>query len=249
VRPRGFTLLEVLVAISILGLALTVILSSQVGLFSSAQRARNLTVATSLSRCKMSEVEAKLLKQGYSLTDTREEGPCCEEEESAGFHCSWKVEKIELPEMADMDDGGSSSALSDGGPLSALLNMKNTLDFDGGIAALSGLTGSFGEGGVGGGLAPMLMGFVYPSLKPMLEASIRKLTVTVAWQEGSQDRTLDVVQFVTDPQQGGLDPNAAKLLQAGIDTLQQATGAGTPGANNPATTPRTTPGGLFPMGR
>jgi general secretion pathway protein I len=238
VKGRGFTLLEVLVAISILGLALTVILSSQVGLFSSAQRARYLTVATSLVRCKMSEVEAKLLKEGYQLTDVNDEGPCCEEEESAGYRCTWKVEKIELPDMADMGDGGAGFASGDAGPLSSLLNLKSSLDLDAGMSALSGLGASFGEAGVGG-LAPMLMSFVYPSLKPMLEASIRKVTVSVTWKEGALDRTLDVTEFVTDPQQGGLDPNAAKLLQAGIEAAQ---GAISGGATPPATQSPPVPG-------
>jgi len=236
VKRRGFTLLEVLVAISILGLALTVILSSQVGLFSSAQRARYLTVATSLVRCKMSEVEAKLLKEGYQLTDVNDEGPCCEEEESAGYRCTWKVEKIELPDMADMGDGGAGFASGDAGPLSSLLNLKSSLDLDAGMSALSGLGASFGEAGVGG-LAPMLMSFVYPSLKPMLEASIRKVTVSVTWKEGSLDRNLDVTEFVTDPQQGGLNPNAATGLTSAIEQLTQQ---GTPASGtSPPKTPST----------
>ena len=53
----GFTLLEVLVAIAILGLGLTVILSSQAGLFSSASRGEHLTAASNLLRCKMSRIK------------------------------------------------------------------------------------------------------------------------------------------------------------------------------------------------
>ena len=71
---RGFTLLEVLVAIAILGLGLTVILGSQVGLFTNASRGQHLTVATNLARCKMGEIEVKLLKLGYQLTDESDEG-------------------------------------------------------------------------------------------------------------------------------------------------------------------------------
>ena len=236
-KGRGFTLLEVLVAIAILGLALTVILSSQVGLFSSAQRARYLTVATTLLRCKMSEVEAKLLKEGYQLTDVNDEGPCCEEEDSPGYHCTWKVEKVELPDMAEMGD--ASVASGDGGSLSALLDLKSNLDLDGGIAALANFGGSFGEAGVGS-LAPMLMSFVYPSLKPMLEASIRKVTVSVAWKEGALDRTLDVTEFVTDPQQGGLNPNAAAGMSAAIESLSQQ---GSPASGPQTPSGATTSGG------
>jgi hypothetical protein len=61
-------------------------------------------------------------------------------------------------------------------------------------------------------LAPLVMGLVYPSLKPMLEASIRKLTVTVTWKDGSKAKDLAAVQFITNPQQGGLDPMAAAGL-------------------------------------
>ena len=53
------------------------------------------------------------------------------------------------------------------------------------------------------------MALVYPQLKPMLEASIRKVTVTVNWQEGLASRDLAIVQYVTRPMRGGLMPPAA----------------------------------------
>ena len=111
---RGFTLLEVLVAIAILGLGLTVILSSQVGLFSSAQRAETLSVATNLARCKMSEEEVELLTKGYPLVESHDEGECCEDEDSRGFRCEWKVERVELPQPQELSggDGGKSTRLN-----------------------------------------------------------------------------------------------------------------------------------------
>ena len=67
---RAFTLLEVLVAVSILGLGLTAILSAQAGAFSSSAHSRNISVAVGLLRCKMSEVEEHLLKDGiYDTAD------------------------------------------------------------------------------------------------------------------------------------------------------------------------------------
>ncbi len=244
-RPRGFTLLEVLVASAILGLALTVILSSEVGLFSSSQRARYLTVATSLSRCKMSEIEAKLLKYGYQLTDELDEGPCCEEEESQGYRCNWKIEKVTLPEMADLGEGGLGSG--DGGPLSSLMDMKSSLDFDGGLSALSGMGATFGEAGVGG-LAPLLMSFVYPTLKPMLEASIRRVTVDVTWKEGTAERKFELVQFVTDPQQGGMTSDSGAADFGSL--VQSLTGSGTGTTTGTTTTTTTnTPSLGGPLGR
>lgn len=97
-RSRGFSLLEVLVAVSILGLGLTAILSAQAGAFSSAAHARNISVATGLLRCKMSEVEEHLYKDGFQETDESGSGPCCEGDDNPNFRCTWRVDKPQFPE-------------------------------------------------------------------------------------------------------------------------------------------------------
>jgi len=215
-RARGFTLLEVLVAIAILGLGLTVILSSQVGLFSSSQRAGNLSVAVGLVRCRMLETEQELIQNGYPLMDESDEGPCCEDEEEGPYQCSWKIERIELPQPIDLanvagEEGGGL------GPLGALAEIQQTKGASlGEKPGLGSLSSAMAEASGGGtqGMAPLVMGLVYPDLKPMLEASIRKLTVTVNWEEGKNKRELAVTQFVTNPMQGGFDPNAAEQIKA-----------------------------------
>ncbi|MEZ4225682.1 MAG: type II secretion system protein [Polyangiaceae bacterium] len=223
---RGFTLLEVLVAISILGLGLTVILSSQVGLFSSAQRAQNISVATGLARCKMAEAELELTQQGYPLVDQNDEGRCCDDEDVKGFRCKWKIETVKLPEPKGLSDIGGDGGLDDQsglGTLGALQSVQSNgaaaLTGDGGISGLSGLLSSAAGGGTQG-MAPLVMGMVYPDLKPMLEASIRKVSVSVLWKEGSRERDFSITMYVTNPQQGGLDPNAAKGLDELGEKLQ-----------------------------
>jgi general secretion pathway protein I len=94
----------------------------------------------------------------------------------------------------------------------------------------------------GGGMASMVIGFVYPELKLMLEASIRKVIVTVHWKEGNSDRELSATQYVTSPQQGGLDPLAA----AGLDALGQG-GAPAASSGGAAAAPPGG-GGLFGFG-
>ena len=79
-RPRGFTLLEVLVAIAILGLGMTAILSAQTGLFASSSYAERISLASGMVRCRLSELELKLNKEGYPLTDQKDEGNCCNDE-------------------------------------------------------------------------------------------------------------------------------------------------------------------------
>ena len=221
---RGFTLLEVLVAISILGLGLTVILSSQTGLFASTKHAENITHAAFLARCRMTETELELMLEGYPLIDQVDNGACCEDDDSE-FTCEWKVELVELPFPTSFDEdamdagagvptlGGDPSPLASAmsgdvgalGDIGAITNLQNP---EAGAEAL-GAMAALGGGEAGGGIGSMVMALVYPDLKPMLEASIRKITVTVKWQEGSSEKDFAVTQYVTDPQEGGLLLEAA----------------------------------------
>lgn len=209
---RGFTLLEVLVAIAILGLGLTVILGSQVGLFTNASRGQHLTVATNLARCKMGEIEIDLLKLGYQLTDVTDEGPCCGDDDgNEGYRCSWKIERVTLPEMPLNNADGGANPAGDGGLDLGPISMLTGLNKPGGQALGSqssptDLAKTLGNAPSAMGLAPMMMSMVYPTLKPMLEASIRKVSVTVTYREGKFERELLITQYVTNPQQGQLDP-------------------------------------------
>lgn len=251
VERRGFTLLEVIVALAILGLSLTVILSSQVGLFSSAARTENLSIAVGLARCKMNEVEEKLLRDGYPVADEEDEGPCCGDDVDRDYSCSWKIQTVKLPEPQQLGADGGAPSTGDGGlsglalntpqapmqagdpgtlgPLGALASVAQSggaaLGGDGGLGGLSNLMGA-ASGGTQG-MAPLLMGMVYPQLKPMLEASIRKLIITVKWKEGHNDRHLDVTEYVTNPTQGGFNPLAGQQL----DQLQSLMGSQTNGSS------------------
>lgn len=291
-RERGFTLLEVLVAIAILGLGLTSILSAQTGLFASSSYAERISMSTSMVRCRLSELELKLNKEGYPLLDVKDEGACCGDERVSGYKCKWKIEKVELP--IPPTAGDLSSKLGSGmsptglgalgaiasvgqsngavlgqsaglGDISKLLAGQSPGSIPGGLPgatpapadsgnfaskpfgtssyAVPGAipigssapidpTGGTGSpfGGGASSLAPMVMSLVYPTLKPMLEASIRKLTVTVEWQNGGKGKSLEVVEFVTNPMQGGLDPNAAAGLDSAFSSLAGLLGGAAPGA-------------------
>jgi|HubBroStandDraft_2_1064218.scaffolds.fasta_scaffold303650_1 general secretion pathway protein I len=119
---RGFTLLEVLVAVAILGLGLATILSAQAGAFASAAHARRLSVATGLLRCKMTEIEEHLYRDGFQLTDENGEGPCCDGDETPDMRCVWRIEQPQFPDsqLGTMDlqsslNLGSGSGSSSGG--------------------------------------------------------------------------------------------------------------------------------------
>jgi general secretion pathway protein I len=125
--PRGFTLLEVLVAVAILGLGLATILSAQAGAFASAAHARHLSVATGLLRCKMTEIEEHLYRDGFALVDETGEGPCCDGDETPDMRCAWRVEQPQFPDstLGAGDISGSlnlagAGSSSSGGALGAL---------------------------------------------------------------------------------------------------------------------------------
>lgn len=73
----------------------------------------------------------------------------------------------------------------------------------------------------------MALSMVYPDLKPMLEASIRKVTVTVVWREGEKERSFDAIQYVTNPLEGNLSPNAAEGMEDILKQVNGAMGSGT----------------------
>jgi len=135
------------------------------------------------------------------------------------------VERVVLPEPKGLDALGADGGLGGEQGLGAL-GALSSLQAGGaqplggganGIGDLTSLLGSASSTGVQG-MAPLVMSMVYPDLKPMLEESIRKVTVTVQWREGVAARELGLVQYVTNPMQGGLGPNAAK----GLDALEGA---------------------------
>jgi len=212
-----------MVAVAILGLSLTVILSAQAGLYSSGAYARNISQATGLARCKMSEVEEYLLKFGYPLDSQTDEGPCCDDDSRGPMRCSWAIETVTLPEPTSMEtllgEGRFDTSMGPLGALGAVGQNPSMLSEagEGGISELASVLSSSTGGQPMGAhaLAPLVMGMVYPQLKPMLEASIRKVTVKVHWKEGKRDREFELVQYVTNPMQGGLLPGDALLDSGG----------------------------------
>jgi general secretion pathway protein I len=134
--------------------------------------------------------------------------------------------------------GGDAGASSSGGPFAALAQLNQgsgmSLGGDGGIGDLAqSLMGGGAAPGLGagdpsaaassamGGLASMAMGLVYPQLKGILEASSRRVSVTVSWVEGKKEHSFEVMMWVTSPQNAGL------LGEAGdVAALGGAAGAG-----------------------
>ena len=249
-------------AVALFGSVVTIILSAQAGLVASDRTAINMSQAIEIARCRMSEIEEKELKLGYPEIEEKDMSrACCNEKEVAGFSCEWKIERILLPQPQGMggDAGlgsllGGGLGLTDGGldgalafdampPTSIAGPMGTTLinplggaglDFDAGLQNIGAqLQQSMGGAGMSG-LLTMVFSLVYPSLKPMLEAGIRKVTVTIHWNEGLKVRDFVLTQYLTNPSRAGL---LADVMDAGGFAegggLPTSLGGSSPGAAVP----------------
>ena len=232
---RGFSLLEVMVALAIFGLMISGILTAQAGLAASNKKAANMGQAINLSRCKMTEIEEKFLRDGYPEIDAIDTGiTCCDTVDPTPFSCDTKVEKVTMPDAPSSTGGGDGGAGGLPPGISALMgggdggSNTSAMDFDAGLQGLGAQVQGQTGGGGSEGLLSMVMGLVYPSMKPMMEASIRRVTVTVRWSEGPKPQEFSIVQYVTNPQRGGFI-GASPVSSAGpASTLAPAPVGATP---------------------
>ena len=220
---RAFSLLEVLFAVALFGAVVTFILSAQAGLVAGNRTAANMGQAVDLARCKMSEIEERELKLGYPEVEEKDSSfACCMDREVSGFSCDWKIERVKLPEVQNLDGGTGNNSLGGGlglsleggiggasaSPAGTMLNNPlggASLDFDAGLMGMGGSLLQQTTGGAGAaGLLSMVFGLVYPSLKPLLEAAIRRVTITVTWKEGVTKREFVLTQYITNPSRAGL---------------------------------------------
>ncbi len=204
---RGFSLLEVMIAVGILSLAISLVMASQTGLVASNSNAVRMAKATALGRCRMTELEERLIVKGYPLVDEIDSSDhCCEDDDHRGYSCEWKIERVVLPNPNALgsSDGGTSPSPMGAIAAAALDGGMPAVNMDGGLQAIGqGAAGQYGQQGAGG-LVSMAFGLLYPSLKPVLELGIRRVSVTVKWREGITEKTFSFVQFITDPERTGL---------------------------------------------
>ena len=181
-RERAFTLLEVMVAMTILAgalLGLTLGVSRSVA---ASQHARFMTQATFLCRQQLVQLEDSFIVDGFTDDSfTKEDKGDFEDPAFKRFRWSRTIEKIRLPAV-DQIQSAATKALEGKQQVGADLT-KAAGAPGGGSSPLSG-------GMLGGMLGPV---------KDMLEQGIRRVTVRVLWDEpGRPDQVVEVVAFYTD---------------------------------------------------
>ncbi len=200
VLPGGFTLLEVMVATAYVALFFSVFYASQVQSIDMSAKARAETVAPLLARCKMSEIEIGLARDGLPEADESESGEdCCEYGEDVReferFRCSWTIKRVELPGIADMDAAQSSAIGPDA--LSSLIGdfqaerVESQLQKVGGMGDLAGLV---------------------PMINELFVAAVRRVDLDVTWKARGGEESLRITQFVVNTSEGALGP----LINMGV---------------------------------
>lgn len=211
-RVAGFTLLEVMIALGILGGALVVLLRLSTSDIRASHRAKLLTIATGLARGKMLDIEEELLRTGFQDTAEEMEGDFSEDGQPR-FTFFAKVEKVELPDAAELAEGMEGEEKKPGGstPPPSPLDEKNQEN-------LLGLSGGSASGALGAGMVQLY----FPLVRPVLENAIRKVTLEVKWKTGGEEDSLKVIAFFTDTK--AID-QAAAMMRAQTGGGQPATPA------------------------
>ncbi|WP_426750728.1 type IV pilus modification PilV family protein [Myxococcus sp. Y35] len=232
-RIRGFTLLEVVVALAILGLALMAIFDLNAGAVANHVYTKRLTVASLLARSKMTDLEQELYDDGFEVDDQEESGDFSEE--------GWTQFKWRARIIAPKTDGVTPDQL-----IGAIFNLpigdNASGDPLGGLAGLfGGSTGGDSSGASGGpqaaGLGSMggaAMGMAQPMFTQMVEQitqTVREVHLTVYWQEGTQVESIDLVTHVVSLGPGSDRNGGAAAAQGGGSDNQWVTQDGRPVAN------------------
>jgi general secretion pathway protein I len=253
---RGFTLLEVMVALALMGLGLVVLIKSAANNINAAEQSHMMGIATDLARGKMYDIEEQLLKDGFTDTDQSQvDQKPFDAEGWPNIYYSYKVEQVEMPDfdqlqaMAQGRQGSGAYAVGSGSnyygsAFGSAYGSAFSPDQVGGFqnSALGGMLGMFGGGGpssgVTGGQAGSLIQSQYSMFQQILKASVRKVTLTVSWKVLGADNSMRVVCFFTDA--SAMD----KVLNGlGTQELPDASGSGAGSGTGSGTKPPSkTPG-------
>lgn len=222
-HPRGFTLLEVMIGLALLGLALTVLLKSAANSIFSAQQAQMMGVVTELARGKMYDIEEMLQKDGFTESSqskdcpdrgaSLEGGETFEDEGWPKVRYGYCVEQVELPGWETLQamakgQAGAGSAAGAGSGVGSGSGFGSDVPSGGfqdsalgGMLSMmgGGLGGDAGGGGdVEGSMGAAFIQGQYQMVSDVLKASIRKVTLHVAWEVLGSKREIRVVSYFTD---------------------------------------------------
>jgi general secretion pathway protein I len=191
---RGFTLLEVMIALAILAVGLVAISGLNGGAVAMHAYGRRATQASLLLRGKMLDVEDDLQKNGFSDFDDEKHGDFSND---GAADYAWSAEILKPDVQLDPAQllnlagagkpGAQGNAAAGGATLSRVLS--------GGQAAST----ISGGGGAGALLAGPMGGMFQTQAKTFVETlkkSVREIRLSVSWAEGKERGSVSASQIV-----------------------------------------------------
>ncbi len=188
VAARGFTLLEVVVALAILAMGLMAVSDVVGGALRNHVRAHQLDVATLLARGKLAELEDHYEEEGFRVMDESDEGSF---EEQGHPEVKWKVDVV-APKLDPGGDAACGKLLGEGG-LSALLP-KDPGAASGGPTTVNPMQASI----------EAMVKQQCSAFAETMKRSIRELRLGVSWREGKRAEGFTVATHlvVMQPRKG-----------------------------------------------
>lgn len=189
-RHRGFTLLEVMVALAVLAASLMAVADLSGNALRNYMYARDLSVATLLARGKMAELEEKYEDSGFTDFDQTEDGNFAEQGQPG---MTWRLDlrkptsELTAEKILDGFLGGGTGEGEGQELLGKLL---------GGSAAAAGggAKGGPSSGVPGGVLGGVLQGQI-KAFTEELKKGVRQVTLRVAWKDGKVENGFDVSTY------------------------------------------------------
>lgn len=187
-RERGFTLLEVVIALAILALSATAILGAGAQALNTHVYAKRISIISWLARSKMTDLEQRLYDKPLNTTDEESNGDF----EAEGWpDIKWRA-RILVPKTTSLDPAQLASVLF-GIPVEALsLGERDGGKPDGPPAARDGGSSSLSALGPLASMAETQG----TNVLQQLGRSLREIRLIVSWNDGSQDDSLTLVTHV-----------------------------------------------------
>jgi prepilin-type N-terminal cleavage/methylation domain-containing protein len=212
----GFTLLEVMVAMAILAVSMTSLMTSQMMSIRATRYAQQVTAIAFLAEYQLIEVEYIMRKEGgWVLEDKFYEGIFADQGwPEIRYRCM--VDFIEIPDYNKLRAAKDAADRSKQGE--SAMYYKNA-----------------------GDKAFTALAMVWPMIKQAIERSIRKVKCTVYWKDGSINNEYTIYTFWADPEKLKTIPGLGGEAKEGDDADQppgeqgkpDAGGGGKPGGAAP----------------
>jgi general secretion pathway protein I len=231
-HTRGFTLLEVMIAMAILSGALVWLVVGVSRNIKAENHAKLMTTANFLAREKMVDLEDDLYDKGFGEFEKEQTGAF----DDKGFsRFSWRaiVDKVELPSAEQLQT-----------VLSNAQQARQTLQGGGSDPSLQGQAGLNAQGSGSSSSNPLTAGASALSsqfgiIKDVLEQAIRRVTIKISWLEGRTPSEVELIAYYVDIRrvdQAIQIGNAAAAGGGAPGTATSGTGTGTTGSGTTGTT-------------